>query len=138
MREPFVDTSGWAELADRTLPFHAQAVAHAEATWKQGGRLLTTSYVLTELTALLTSPLRMPKARQIALLTQLRGDTSIEVVHIDATLEADAWQLWESRPDKTWSLVDCASFVVMQRRGLAEALTTDHHFEQAGFVRLLR
>ena len=45
---------------------------------------------------------------------------------------------WESRPDKEWSLVDCASFVVMQQRGLTEVLTTDHHFEQAGFVRLLK
>jgi len=38
---------------------------------------------------------------------------------------------------KEWSLVDCASFVAMQQRGIFEALTTDHHFEQAGFVRLL-
>jgi predicted nucleic acid-binding protein len=37
-----------------------------------------------------------------------------------------------------WSLVDCASFVVMRQQGIVEALTTDHHFEQAGFVRLLK
>ncbi len=43
-----------------------------------------------------------------------------------------------ARADKEWSLVDCASFVVMQQRGLTEALTTDRHFEQAGFVRLLK
>ena len=40
--------------------------------------------------------------------------------------------------DKEWSLVDCASFVIMKQRGVTEALTTDHHFEQAGFVRLLK
>jgi len=38
---------------------------------------------------------------------------------------------------KQWSLVDAASFVVMQERGLVEALTTDHNFEQAKFNRLL-
>ncbi len=30
-----------------------------------------------------------------------------------------------------------SSFVLMQRLGLTEALTTDHHFTQAGFIRLL-
>ena len=58
----------------------------------------------------------------------------MEVVHV----EAAAWNLWQSRPDKEWNLVDCASYVVMQQRGLSEALTIDHHVEQAGFVRLLK
>ncbi len=42
------------------------------------------------------------------------------------------------RPDKEWSLVDCASFVLMRQREINEALTSDHHFEQAGFSRLLK
>jgi predicted nucleic acid-binding protein len=46
--------------------------------------------------------------------------------------------LLKARLDKEWSLVDCASFVVMQHRSIVEALTADHHFEQAGFVRLLK
>lgn len=62
----------------------------------------------------------------------------VEVVHIDVTLDAQAWQLLTERQDKTWSLVDCASFALMQQRGISNALTTDHHFEQAGFVRLLK
>jgi predicted nucleic acid-binding protein len=62
----------------------------------------------------------------------------VEIVHIDQSLDTASWRLWESRPDKEWSLVDCASFLVMQQKGLTEALTTDHHFEQSGFVRLLK
>ena len=42
-----------------------------------------------------------------------------------------------NRPDKAWSLTDCISFAVMAERGLTEALTADHHFEQAGFRVLL-
>jgi len=42
------------------------------------------------------------------------------------------------RPDKEWSLVDCASFLIMQERNLKEALAHDEHFQQAGFVPLLR
>jgi predicted nucleic acid-binding protein len=60
------------------------------------------------------------------------------VVHIDPELDEQAWQLLSNRQDKHWSLVDCASFVLMNQRGLVEALTTDQHFEQAGFVRLLK
>jgi predicted nucleic acid-binding protein len=46
-------------------------------------------------------------------------------------------ELYSRRPDKEWSLTDCISFVVMEEHGLTEALTTDHHFEQAGFTALL-
>lgn len=93
---------------------------------------------MAELTALLTRPFRMPKSLQVAFLGKLRTEPSIEIVPIDPALDQEPWQLWTSRPDKDWSLVDCASFVVMRRRGLIEALASDHHFEQAGFVRLLK
>jgi len=53
----------------------------------------------------------------------------------------DLWQrgadLYLHRPDKEWSLTDCVSFIVMEERGLTEALAADHHFEQAGFTALL-
>ena len=62
----------------------------------------------------------------------------VEVVHVDPRLHDEAWQLLLARPDKEWSLVDCSSFAVMRQRGITEALTTDHHFEQAGLIRLLR
>ncbi len=62
----------------------------------------------------------------------------MEIIHIDKTLDAAAWTLLKERLDKEWTLVDCASFVVMQQRDIIEAFTTDHHFEQAGFVSLLK
>jgi predicted nucleic acid-binding protein len=80
----------------------------------------------------------MSRPLQIQLLSDLRASAWVDVVHIDAATDSEAWSLWASRPDKDWSLVDCASFVVMRQRGLTEALTTDNHFEQAGFFRLLK
>ena len=134
----FADTSGWASLVDRRQTFHALAALLVQQACDDGKTIVTTNYVLAELTALLTSPLRMPRHQQIQYLTDIRTASWVEVVLIDSTLDTAAWQLWESRIDKDWSLVDCASFIVMQRRSLREALTTDHHFEQAGFIRLLK
>lgn len=134
----FADTAGWAAVAVPSESQHAAAMAVVRQVLVAGGRFVTTNLVLAELTALLTRPLRLSKLRQIQFLADLRNDPNIEVVHIDPILDAAAWQLWSARPDKEWSLVDCASFVVMQQRGLTDALTTDHHFEQAGFVRLLK
>ena len=138
MNDRFVDTSGWAAWATHNELHHRTAVGFVEETLDGGGRLVTTTYVLAELTALLTSPMRIAKRRQIELLGDLRAEPSVEVVHIDPELEQASWRLWASRPDKAWSFVDCASFVVMSRRGLTEAVTGDRHFEQAGFVRLLK
>jgi hypothetical protein len=45
--------------------------------------------------------------------------------------------LHSSRTDKEWGLTDCISFVVMQERNLTQVLTTDRHFEQAGFQNIL-
>ena len=47
------------------------------------------------------------------------------------------WRLFDARRDKSWSLTDCISFEMMKEHGLSEALTNDHHFEQAGFKALL-
>jgi predicted nucleic acid-binding protein len=138
MLDRFIDTSGWAAWADRREQFHSAAVTVINEVWQQRGRLVTTNFVLAELTALLTRPLRVAKPQQIQLLDDIRSDPGVVLVPVDPVLEATAWQLWRSRSDKEWTLVDCASFVVIQQRGLTEALTTDHHFEQAGFVRLLQ
>ncbi len=56
----------------------------------------------------------------------------------DESLYRRAIDLYDARRDKQWSLTDCISFVIMQEHGLTEALTGDHHFEQAGFRALLK
>jgi predicted nucleic acid-binding protein len=63
--------------------------------------------------------------------------SEIEVIWVEEELHDRAMQLLLERPDKSWSLCDAVSFVVMSERQIHDSLTTDHHFEQAGFVRLL-
>lgn len=46
--------------------------------------------------------------------------------------------LYKQRPDQAWSHTDCSSFCIMQQQNILEALAYDKHFEQAGFIALLR
>jgi len=138
MNELFVDTSGWACLADRREQHHALAVTIYHNAKEQKRQLITTNYVLAELVSLLSSPKQFPRSMVISFIESIKAAPHVEVVHIDPTLDMAAWQLLKTRLDKQWSLVDCASCVVMEQRGITQALTTDHHFEQAGFVRLLK
>jgi predicted nucleic acid-binding protein len=68
---------------------------------------------------------------------RVRGDARIDVVPLQAELMGSAIQLYRDRPDKDWSLTDCLSFLVMERRGLSEALTADRDFEQAGLKAMM-
>ena len=72
------------------------------------------------------------------LMNELWADEETEIVPASDVLFRRGIALFAGRPDKAWSLTDCISFVVMTDRGLSEALTGDHHFEQAGFSTLLR
>jgi predicted nucleic acid-binding protein len=134
----FADTSSWGNVADPTQPFHALAASVYRAARQHGITVVTTNYVITELIALLTSPLRISRPKAVAFIDALRSSPFVEVVHVDAIVENEAWQLLKNRLDKEWSLVDCVSFTEMQKRGITDALTSDHNFEQAGFVCLLK
>ena len=138
MNEVFADTSGWASAFVRSEIYHSQAAALLRQWQADGTQVVTTNYVINEVSALLTSPLRVPRPQQIAILNSIWNASWVEIVHVDPFLDDAAHILFQSRPDKLWSLVDCASFVVMQQRGTSSAFTNDHHFEQAGLLRLLK
>ena len=123
---------------DNREPQRMAATALFQSARQRRRRLVTTNYVLTELVALLTNPIRISRSQVIMLVGRVRTSPHVEVIHVDTQLDEQAWQLLSKRQDKMWSLVDCVSFVVMQQRGITEVLTTDHHFEQAGFIRLLK
>jgi uncharacterized protein len=74
----------------------------------------------------------------VRLVPSLRSDPNALIVPASPELFQRGYDLYARRPDKDWSLTDCTSFVVMKEQGLTDALTTDHHFEQAGFQMLLK
>ena len=109
-------------------------VAHVRVTaYLDGftGRLVTTEWVLMELADALSAPMARPTA--VAFLQAVRADPSFDVIGYDPAVYRAGFDLFAARPDKAWPLTDCISFAVMTERGLSEALTADHHFEQAGF-----
>ena len=128
----FLDTSGLLCLHNRAEPFHAQARTLYHAAH---GRL-TYNYVLAEFVALANAR-RLPRMAALTFIVDLVGNPDIETVWVDVALHREAMDLLLARQDKTYSLCDAVSFVLMRQRHLAEALTTDHHFEQEGLQRLL-
>ena len=132
MTTVFADTFYFIALLNINDEGHAKAVELVPLV----ERIVTTEWVLTELADGLAT------SRQRAMFVQTRrillADENVEVVPFTMELYQDGMQMYSARPDKEWSLTDCISFVVMQRKGVTEVLTGDHHFEQAGFVALLK
>jgi predicted nucleic acid-binding protein len=117
---------------------HARESHHvaAQALFDAAPRLLTHNYVLAEFVALAHSR-GLPRRPFLTFLIELIRLSDVEVVWVMQNLHEAATDLLEHRPDKTYSLCDAVSFVLMRQRGITEALTTDRHFEQEGFRRLL-
>ena len=65
---------------------------------------VTTNYVLSQLVALLTSPLKIPRPRVIEIVDAITNSGAVEIVHIDPSLHQKAWALLKTRSDKSWSL----------------------------------
>ena len=129
----FADTSFWIALSSKRDQHHTRAVAWSQFVVRIGSIIVTTEAVLWEwLNALSDSSSRLVAAEGYR---RYHADVRIEVVpfqpeFVESAVES-AVELYQERPDKTWSLTDCLSFVVMERRNLTEALTTDRRFEQA-------
>jgi uncharacterized protein len=134
--EAFLDAAYAIALSAPGDAFHAKAEQLAEQMESDGTKIVTTRAVLLEIGNALGKP--RYRAAAVALLEALEEDPQVEIVPLSEDLFARAFQLYRTRPDKEWGLIDCVSFTVMQERGLTEALTTDDHFRQAGFRVLLR
>jgi predicted nucleic acid-binding protein len=133
MKAVFADAFYLIALSNPADTHHDAAV---RASASLSSRLITTRHVLIEVADALSAPLF--RAEVARFLCDLAADPCVEVIAPDDSLFDRGLDLYSQRPDKAWSLTDCISFVVMTERGLTEALTGDHHFEQAGFRALLR
>ena len=134
MKVVFADTFYFIALVNRDDAAHDWVVSFSRS---YSGRLTTTGFVLLEFADGLASN---PQSRKLvsAVVDNLLNNPNVSVHSCSHELFQAGWSLYLNRQDKQWSLTDCISFVTMQRDGITDALTGDHHFEQAGFQALIK
>ena len=127
-----LDTSGLLCCLDASETRHQAAVTFFEAE----PRKITHNYVLVEFVALAHAR-RYPRHIALSFVADIATHPDIEVVWVDEKRHAAALAMLRDQLDKSYSLCDAVSFLLMRERAVRDALTTDRHFEQAGFRRLL-
>ena len=135
MSKVFIDTAAWLALINKDDRFHQKAKDVRDRLIAEKREFITTSQVTIEV----ANSLSKPRFRQAAvkLIESINQSPDIRIIYITRRPYDKAWDVYKSRSDKEWSLTDCLSFIVMGEEGVKEAFTTDQHFEQAGFVKLL-
>jgi len=133
VRAVFADAAYFIALPNSADNFHARAL---ELARRPPGPLLTTYWILVEVGDAFSQPAH--RAKFARLLELLASTPDIEVLPPTVEQFQVGSAFHASRPDKRWSVTDCITFSVMTERGLVDALTTDYHFEQAGFRALMR
>jgi predicted nucleic acid-binding protein len=134
-REVFVDTSGLYALVDRKDAHHLAARTAVERLIRAGRRLVASDYVVAESVNLANARSGTRVATRVLDLLEQSGAIRIEwigVTRFDATKA-----FFRKHADHAYSFTDCSSFVLMRELKLAQALTTDRHFTEAGFEVLL-
>ncbi|UCC64045.1 MAG: PIN domain-containing protein [Anaerolineae bacterium] len=134
----FWDTAAFIALGNADDRLHTAAIAVSQKLALENAHILTTDAVLIEVVNTFSKVAwRTVAQRIIAAVRQSVDIGAATVVHVDEDFWNRGWQLFMERSDKSLGLTDCISFVVMQDRQVSQAFTSDHHFEQAGFVRLI-
>ena len=133
--EVFVDTSGFYSLLVQMEGMHRQATAFMAQAARERKRFITTDYVLDESATLLRA--RGHGTLLDPLFETIEASSAVRVEWTTPQRFHETKAFCLQHADKAWSFTDCLSFVVMRALELRQALTSDIHFEQAGFQRLL-
>ena len=136
MNPVFADAGYWIAHWSRGDALHLSAIALSEEF--AGRKIVTTEYVLIEVLDGFGELGEHGRNVASILVRDLQADPDVEIVPASSSLFNAALERYTNRPDKSWSLTDCASFIVMEQRGITEALAHDLDFAQAGFRALLR
>ncbi|WP_428306019.1 type II toxin-antitoxin system VapC family toxin [Lacipirellula sp.] len=136
MSPVFLDTSGLIAVVNADDSMRADALQVWHRLIAARVPLITTSLVLVEL----GDGLSRVRLRHLAIETRRRllESPTCDVIQVTLELEAEGWDLFVNRNDKSWGVTDCISMVVAKERSATSVFTSDRHFEQAGFEVLLR
>lgn len=134
-RRVFVDTSGWYSLIDRGDADHGPARSFVREWLANGGRLVSSDYVLDESFTLARA--RSGTTAAVRLMDLVEGTAALDLEWVGHERFARARALFRRYADQAFSFTDCTSFVVMRELELQGALTSDEHFRIAGFELVL-
>lgn len=136
MNAVFADAGYWIALFNPRDRLHDIAIALSQTI--QNRSIVTSQLVLMEFLNYYASLGRIFRRRAVEVVRNLQQYPNVEIVPLsDEQFEA-ALIAYDQRQDKTWGIIDCASFLIMQQRRITEALAYDEHFRQADFIPLLR
>lgn len=135
MTKVFVDTAAWIALLNIRDALHHQANNVMDRLLELKTPLVTTEFILLEVADALCTP--ASRGQTVNFIDSLRLLESVKIIPVSQQLLDEGWAFYSQRPDKDWGLTDCISFVVMTQEGITQAFTSDRHFQQAGFVKLL-
>jgi uncharacterized protein len=128
----FADTFYWVAVLSPRDPFHTRVMSWGRS--RGTIRLVTTDEVLTEVLNWFSGGGPYWRSNAATFVHNLRSDPDVDVLpQTRADFDA-ALALYETRPDKEFSLTDCRSMVALRALGITEVLTNDHHFTQEGFT----
>lgn len=128
-----LDTAFVQALLNRRDQYHHRALALLPLV-REAAEVWVAEAVLVEVCNAMSTFDRLAAARFVSRCYQT---ANMRVVSVDTPLVLRALDLYRNRPDKTWGLTDCISFVVMEDHELTTAATSDTHFQQAGYRALL-
>lgn len=129
----FLDTSYAIALELADDQNHQITVKHWQSLDRKNLKLVTTSYIFDEVVTFLNSRHLHSKAVEIG--QRLLTSSLVDFIQVDEYLFLEAWEYFQRYQDKSYSFTDSLSFVVMKKREIKVALTFDHHFVQAGFMK---
>ena len=132
MASVFLDTGYLVAQTLRNDQHHADAVRHWQSVPHDRLDLVTTTLVLVETVTYINSRGFHPEAVSVG--NMLLDSPSIRMVRVDEPLLMEGWEYFQRHSDKRYSLVDCVSFVVMQKYDIFTAYAFDRDFIQAGFI----
>jgi predicted nucleic acid-binding protein len=132
MPRVFIDTSGFFAWASQDDHWHERAV---QILTDRSRRFLTTDWILGETVNLLGARRKPHLASRLFDLMETTRVIDIAYVGPDAFWRAK--EFWIKHSEHPLSFTDCTSLVVAKERKIAEALTTDRHFQIAGLRTLL-
>jgi uncharacterized protein len=130
----FVDTSFILALELTDDQHHDSALQCWRSLATRQPTLVATSYVFDEIVTSFNSRNRHDKAVEIG--NRLLTSTVIQLVQVEENLFLEGWNYFQRYEDKSYSLTDCISFLVMAKMNIQKALTFDRHFVQAGFQKI--